>query len=160
MVIDYEVFEVVNGCGVYVSTDNYRHVSGLCTIGCTVRVETCDCRMAFYDVCVCVEEMKRGTQRMFMGGKMAQRISKHRKLELMYMCYQYNDWCRNGEARKMEIVETCCRRAGGDIYRWLLQAVTEPGITYTTLRMRGMPCGKNYFYKRRRIFFSLLDGMV
>ena len=97
---------------------------------------------------------------------MSQRLSKYRKFELMYMCFQYRDWCRELSyqpnevlQRKKDWVESCCQLAGAEIYQYLLKAVTEPGTTYTSLRSRGMPCGKNYFYKRRRIFFHLLDGL-
>ena len=107
---------------------------------------------------------------MFEGSIVAQRLSKNRKLELMYMCFQYRDWCREiimgcpDDRRevlqhKKDMVDSCCQIAGAEIASWLHKAVTEPGVTYTSLHSRGMPCGKNYFYKRRRIFFHLLDGL-
>lgn len=97
-------------------------------------------------------------------------MTKNRRYELMYHCLQYREWQkeltgeiaperRAGLIEKKTQVEDCCKLAGGAIAPYLLKAVTEPGVTYTSLRSMGMPCGKNYFYKRRRIFYSLLDGL-
>ena len=100
---------------------------------------------------------------------MSKRLGKHRELELIYYCYQYREWLRElaGDCTKerrellerdVKMIQDCTNEAGGDIAPFLLKAITEPEATYTSLRMRGMPCGKNYFYKRRRIFYTLLDG--
>lgn len=53
----------------------------------------------------------------------------------------------------IEAIESCSKRAGGDISSWIFKAVTE-GKSYATLYP---PCSKNYFYTRYRRFFWLLD---
>lgn len=94
-------------------------------------------------------------------------ITKHRLYELKYFCLQYGQWRRalrgriTDEARadyeeKCRIVEETAQEAGGEIARWILEAVTKNDVTYNTLRARGIPCGKDYFYERRRKFYMLL----
>ena len=53
----------------------------------------------------------------------------------------------------MDRVEKCCEIAGGDIANYIFQAVTQ-GKSYSSLNP---PCGKEYFYKKYRKFFWLLD---
>lgn len=53
----------------------------------------------------------------------------------------------------IEMIEGCAKRAGGDIYPWIFDAVTK-GKSYATLYP---PCSKNYFYIRYRRFFWMLD---
>lgn len=56
---------------------------------------------------------------------------------------------------KMEMVEQACLEADGDIYEWLLRAVTD-GVAYSYLRTDGIPCSRDYFYDRyRRLFYIL-----
>lgn len=62
---------------------------------------------------------------------------------------------------KMETVEAAAILAGGELYPWLLLAVTKPGISYNALRQKsGIPCGKNEFYQKRRYFYYLLDQKI
>lgn len=51
------------------------------------------------------------------------------------------------------MIEECCKNAGGDIAKWLFLSVTT-GKSYSTL---DVPCSKEYFYKRYREFFWMLD---
>lgn len=65
------------------------------------------------------------------------------------------EWCRT----RMELVEQAALYADGDIYQWLLKCVTE-GVSYDTLRMvDDIPCGRDYFYKRYRKLFWILDKL-
>ena len=50
-------------------------------------------------------------------------------------------------------VDKCCEIAGGDIADYIHIAVTQ-GKSYSVLNP---PCGKEYFYKKYREFFWLLD---
>ncbi len=74
----------------------------------------------------------------------------------------YNKALKISEYRdKMRIVEDAAELAGHDIYKWLLQGVTTEGCTYNYLKMRmGIPCGKNYYYERRRMFYYLLSKSI
>lgn len=56
----------------------------------------------------------------------------------------------------MAMVVRCCKEADCYIWTWLLEGVTE-GVGYEVLRVRGIPCGKDYYYDRYRKFFWLLD---
>lgn len=58
---------------------------------------------------------------------------------------------------KVETIRSLAAQAAPEISNWLLLAVTNEGVTYNYLRNRGMPCGKNYFYDRRRKFYYLLS---
>lgn len=52
-----------------------------------------------------------------------------------------------------EMIEGCCKQAGGDIEKYLFKAVIE-GKSYAVLNP---PYSKEYFYVRYRAFFYLLD---
>ena len=56
----------------------------------------------------------------------------------------------------MAMVVRCCKEADCYIWTWLLEGVTE-GVGYEVLRVRGIPCSKDYYYDRYRKFFWLLD---
>lgn len=59
---------------------------------------------------------------------------------------------------KMSVIESLARTAGGDIYKWLLLGVTNEGYSYNYLRERlNIPCGKDFYYDRRRKFYYLLN---
>ena len=113
-------------------------------------------------------------------------ISKHRYLELKHFCLQYPEWKdklnklnwiggigdgRSSEIHKpveriverrdkllnhMEMVEQCCMASDGDIFEYLIKSVCY-GVSYGHLRADGMPCSRDYFYNRYRLFFYLLD---
>lgn len=59
---------------------------------------------------------------------------------------------------KCKLIEQTAIEADGDIYQYLIKAVTNEGITYNYLReMQGIPCGKDMYYDRRRKFYWLLS---
>lgn len=96
-------------------------------------------------------------------------MTKYRMYELRYFCMQYGQWLhkiRDAKstdrekaecAAKLRLVDESVHEAGAGIAPFLLEAVTHEDVTYNTLRGRGMPCGKNYFYDCRRMFFIILD---
>lgn len=56
------------------------------------------------------------------------------------------------------IIEEAAKAADDSLYKYILKAVTEEGITYKYLRtVMDIPCGKNYFYERRRKFYYILS---
>ena len=57
----------------------------------------------------------------------------------------------------LDLINRIAVIAGDDLSAYILQAVTQEGVTYNYLRQRGMPCGKNEFYLRRRRFYYLLS---
>lgn len=71
----------------------------------------------------------------------------------------FNKAVKIGEYRdRMRVIEDLVRMAAPDIYVWLLKAVTTEGCSYTYLNMRmNIPCGKNYYYDKRRKFYYLLS---
>ena len=114
-------------------------------------------------------------------------ISKNRYYELKYFCYQYPEWVKaktelnffpggnfrekvsdpTGDIavklaelnRKIRLVEDCLNEVGPEIYIWLKECVVC-GKSYNVLVSSGVPCGKEYFYKRYRAFFSRLNHVV
>ena len=69
---------------------------------------------------------------------------------------------RRAELRnKMDLVINCCQEAGGDIFNYLLSAVTNEEVTYNTLvALKQIPCSANTFYDRRRKFYYLLSQKI
>ena len=59
----------------------------------------------------------------------------------------------------MEIVEKACKNAGEEIYMWLLLGVTE-GLPFYNLELKGIPCGKDMYYDRRRKFYYLMAKSI
>ena len=114
-------------------------------------------------------------------------ISRYRYYELKYFCYQYPEWvkeknalnffpggdfCKNvsdptGELavrlaeldKKIGTVESCLNETGPEIYAWLKECVIS-GKSYNVLVSSGVPCGKEYFYKRYKAFFTRLNQCV
>lgn len=63
-------------------------------------------------------------------------------------------------SKKAELVEQCCLEAAPEIYKWLLLAVTNEGVGYDQLAAMGMPCGRAYYYRRRRHFYWSLAQKI
>ena len=61
---------------------------------------------------------------------------------------------------KMRIVEETSREADMFIWQYILKGVTSENMTYQKLRDAGLPCGKNYYYDRRRRFYWLLSRKI
>ena len=58
---------------------------------------------------------------------------------------------------KMKLVEQCAIEASPELYTYLLKCVTE-GASFVYLKTyMDIPCGKDYFYGRYRLFFYLLS---
>ena len=113
-------------------------------------------------------------------------ISKYRYLELKNFCFQYPEWRRKlkllnwygqaGDGRgsdiskpverqvvvrekllnSMRMIEQSAIEADPDIFDWIIKGVTE-GVSYSDLRLSGLPCSKDYYYDRYRRFFWCLD---
>ena len=60
---------------------------------------------------------------------------------------------------KIRTVEDTVKEAAPEIYPWLLLAVTTEGVTYKYLSglEKPIPCGKDYYYLRRRRFYYMLS---
>ena len=56
-------------------------------------------------------------------------------------------------SKNIELIEQTAIEASGELYPWILQAVTA-GLSWEYLRP---PCGINQFYETRRRFFYLLN---
>ena len=62
---------------------------------------------------------------------------------------------------KCNLIEDTAREAGEGISQYILKAVTNEYITYNYLRtVMGIPCGKNYYYDKRRKFYYLLSQKI
>ncbi|MCI6637372.1 MAG: hypothetical protein MSH32_03610 [Lachnospiraceae bacterium] len=60
---------------------------------------------------------------------------------------------------KIRTVEDTVKAAAPELYPWLLTAVTTEGVTYKYLAgmEKPIPCGKDYYYLRRRRFYYMLS---
>lgn len=57
-----------------------------------------------------------------------------------------------------QLIEETALEADSDIAQFLLKAVTDENITYRYLKLiMGIPCGKDMYYDRRRMFYWLLN---
>lgn len=94
-------------------------------------------------------------------------ISKNRYHELIHFTMQYAEWKRaaliakedtlESLNEKIKLVEETAKEAAGDLYPYILEAVTKK-TTYENMRIiRNIPCGKNLFYELKRRYFYLLD---
>lgn len=62
---------------------------------------------------------------------------------------------------KMRLIERIAEQADADIWKYILKAVTNEGVTYEYLRgIMGIPCGHNQYYKARRRFYYLLSQQL
>lgn len=59
---------------------------------------------------------------------------------------------------KIKMIEDIVRETDAGLFCWLLKGVTNENCTYNYLRMiMNIPCGKNYYYDKRRQFYYLLS---
>lgn len=58
-------------------------------------------------------------------------------------------------AKKKALIEDTVKEAGAEIYPYLLRGVSG-GQSFWMLKQQGMPCEKDYYYKRRQKFYWLL----
>lgn len=61
---------------------------------------------------------------------------------------------------KCSIIEKTAFEADSIIYKYIIEAVTNENITYNYLRHKGIPCGKDMYYNRRRKFYWLLSKKI
>lgn len=86
----------------------------------------------------------------------SERISPFALLELKYYCYQYPEKIKQGKSTDIALIEQTAMEAGPEIYVYLLRAVTSEKSYLNLKMMQNIPCGKNYFYDRRTLFYYLL----
>jgi hypothetical protein len=61
-------------------------------------------------------------------------------------------------SEQCKVIEETSREADEEIWEYLLKGVTDENASYTYLRqIMNIPCGKNYYYEKRRKFYYLLS---
>jgi hypothetical protein len=64
-------------------------------------------------------------------------------------------------SEKCKLIEDTAMEADPDIYKYIMKAVTNEGITYNYLStIMNIPCGKDMYYDRRRKFYWLLSQKI
>lgn len=64
-------------------------------------------------------------------------------------------------SKKIKLIEDTVKEADESIYQWLLIGVTNENCTFNYLQQRmSIPCGKNYYYDKRRKFYYLLAERI
>lgn len=62
---------------------------------------------------------------------------------------------------KIALIEQTAKETDPDLYEWILQGVTEDWATYKYLStIKGIPCGKDVYFNRRRKFYYLLTRKI
>jgi hypothetical protein len=62
---------------------------------------------------------------------------------------------------KCNVIEETAKEADEILYKYILKAVTNKGITYAYLKtVMDIPCGKDMYYDRRRKFYWLLSKKI
>ena len=62
---------------------------------------------------------------------------------------------------KFSLIESICEKVAPEIKMWLLRGVTVEGTSYIYLRqMMRIPCGRDYYYDRRRAFYYELSNEI
>ena len=60
-----------------------------------------------------------------------------------------------------KLIEDTAKEADPEIWEYILKGVTCENASYNYLRqIMNIPCGKNYYYEKRRKFYFLLSGKV
>lgn len=61
-------------------------------------------------------------------------------------------------ADRCKLIEDTAKEADPELWEYLLKGVTDENASYTYLRqIMGIPCGKNYYFEKRRKFYYLLS---
>ena len=64
-------------------------------------------------------------------------------------------------SEQCELLENTAREAAPDIWEYILKGATNEYATFKYLKQQmNIPCGKNYYYERRRKFYWLLSERV
>lgn len=68
---------------------------------------------------------------------------------------------RTSLENKCKLIEQTAIEADPGIYQYILKAVTNEHISYNYLKMiMNIPCGKNYYYEKRKKFYYLLAQKI
>ena len=63
--------------------------------------------------------------------------------------------------KKCNLIENTAIETDPSICQYILKAVTNEHVSYNYLRtVMGIPCGKNYYYDKRRKFYYLLSQKI
>lgn len=65
--------------------------------------------------------------------------------------------------RKIKKIEDAAMEAVGkekELYPYLLYYVTTEYCTFQTMKARGIPCERSYFYEMRRRFYSIIARRI
>lgn len=64
-------------------------------------------------------------------------------------------------SQRIDMIDETARQAGGDLYKYLLIAVTNEGVGWKYLRYTmGMPCERTKYYQMRRHFYYLISQKI
>lgn len=62
---------------------------------------------------------------------------------------------------RCKTIEETAKEADAELWEYLLKGITDENASYTYLRqVMNIPCGKNYYYEKRRKFYYLLSRKV
>lgn len=61
---------------------------------------------------------------------------------------------------KCELIERTAIETDAEIYQYIIEGVTRDYATYNYLNSKGMPCGRDVYYDRRRKFYYLLSKKI
>lgn len=62
-------------------------------------------------------------------------------------------------ARKKEVVDNTAKSIAGVMYKWLILGVCYD-MPYYVLKQKGIPCGKNMYYDKRRQFYYAMSQIL
>lgn len=62
-------------------------------------------------------------------------------------------------SKKMEGVTQTAKDAAGDLWKWLILGVCYD-MPYYALQLKGIPCGKDVYYDRRRKFYFMMAARL
>jgi hypothetical protein len=64
-------------------------------------------------------------------------------------------------SEQCEMIEETAKEADAELWEYILKGVTDETASYTYLRqIMNIPCGKNYYFEKRRKFYYLLSRKV
>lgn len=59
---------------------------------------------------------------------------------------------------RCKLIEDTAKEADPELWKYVLKGVTDENASYTYLRqVMNIPCGKNYYFEKRRKFYYLLS---
>lgn len=62
---------------------------------------------------------------------------------------------------KCKLIEQTAIEADADLYQYILKGVTDENVTYRHLQVAyGIPCSRNTYYDRRKLFYYLLSKKI